>query len=205
MDGQERKVELVEKVTAYQGYFRIDRYKLRHSLFAGGLSGVMTRELFERGHAVGLLPYDPVKDAVVLIEQFRIGAYAHGWNPWLLEIVAGIIEEGESHADVARRETKEEAGIDVSDLVPVHHYLVSPGGATETCALYCGRVNSEHAAGIHGVGAEHEDIRVVVMSADEAIAKLEGGQVVNAAAVIGLQWLALKRPELRRRWLSCGC
>ncbi|CAA6603486.1 ADP-ribose pyrophosphatase [Rhodospirillaceae bacterium LM-1] len=205
MDGQERKVELVEKVTAYQGYFRIDRYKLRHSLFAGGLSGVMTRELFERGHAVGLLPYDPVKDAVVLIEQFRIGAYAQGWDPWLLEIVAGIIEEGESHADVAKRETKEEAGIDVTDLVPVHHYLVSPGGATETCALYCGRVNSEHAAGIHGVGAEHEDIRVVVMSADEAIAKLEAGQVVNAAAVIGLQWLALKRGELRRRWLSCGC
>jgi ADP-ribose pyrophosphatase len=205
MSEPERKVEIVEKVTAFKGYFQIDRYKLRHSLFAGGMSGVMTRELFERGHAVGLLPYDPVKDAVVMIEQFRIGAHAIGWQPWLLEIVAGIIEEGESHADVAKRETKEEAGVEVSDLVPVHHYLVSPGGTSETCALYCGRVNSEHAAGIHGLGDEHEDIKVVVLPTDEALARLEAGRVVNAAAIIGLQWLALKRGELRRRWLACGC
>lgn len=205
MSETERKVEVVEKVTAFQGYFRIDRYKLRHTLFAGGMSGVMTRELFERGHAVGVLPYDPQADAVVMIEQFRIGAYAAGWRPWLLEIVAGIIEEGESHAEVSKRETKEETGVEVSDLVPVHHYLVSPGGATETCAIYCGRVDATKAQGIHGLGEEHEDIRVVVLSADEAIAKLESGQVVNAAAIIALQWLALKRGELRRRWLSCGC
>ncbi|MFA6021679.1 MAG: ADP-ribose diphosphatase [Rhodospirillales bacterium] len=205
MSDGERKVEVVEKVAAFQGYFRIDRYRLRHTLFAGGFSGVMIRELFERGHAVGLLPYDPVNDAVVLIEQFRIGAYAAGWQPWMLEIVAGIIEEGESHADVARRETKEEAGLAVADLVPIHHYLVSPGGSTESCAIYCGRVDSTGAGGIHGLGAEHEDIRVLVMSADEAITKLDSGQILNAAAVVALQWLALKRPELRRRWLSCGC
>lgn len=205
MSGNERKVDVVEKVTAFQGYFRIDRYKLRHTLFAGGMSGVMTRELFERGHAVGVLAYDPDKDAVVMIEQFRIGAYAIGWQPWLLEIVAGIIEEGESHAEVSKRETKEETGLDITDLVPVHTYLVSPGGATETCAIYCGRVDSTKAEGIHGLGEEHEDIRVVVLSADEAIAKLEAGQVVNAAAVVALQWLALKRGELRRRWLACGC
>ncbi len=204
MSGQERKVEVVEKLTAYQGYFRIDRYRLKHALFAGGMSDAMTREVFERGHAVGLLPYDPVKDAVVLIEQFRIGAFAVGWQPWMLEIVAGIIEEGESHAEVARRETREEAGIEVRDLVPIHHYLVSPGGTTETCALYCGRVDSSGAAGIHGLGAEHEDIRVIAMPADEAFAKLETGAILNAAAIVGLQWLALKRGELRRRWLgSC--
>jgi ADP-ribose pyrophosphatase len=119
-------------------------------------------------------------------------------------VVAGIIEAGESHAEVARRETKEEAGIEVRDLVPIHHYLVSPGGTTETCALYCGRVDSTHADGIHGLGAEHEDIRVVVMPADEALAKLDSGSVVNAAAIVALQWLALKRGEVRRRWL-CGC
>jgi ADP-ribose pyrophosphatase len=198
----ERKVELVEKITAFQGYFRIDRYRLRHSLFAGGMSGVMMRELFERGHAVGLLPYDPARDEVVLIEQFRIGAYAIGWDPWLLEVVAGIIEEGENLNEVARREGLEETGLEVRDLEPIAHYLASPGGTTETCALFCGRVDSSKAEGLHGVAAEHEDIRVLAMPAVQAIALLEQGRIVNAAAVIALQWLALNRGAIRGKWLG---
>lgn len=195
-----RKVEIVEKITAYQGYFRIDRYRLRHTLFAGGMSGVMTRELFERGHAVAVLPYDPARDEVVLIEQFRIGAFAHGWEPWLIEIVAGLIEEGEAHVDVARRETAEETGLVVTDLLPVHEYLVSPGGTTESCVIYCGRVDAAKAEGVHGVGAEHEDIRVFGVKAETALAWLADGRIKNAAAVIALQWLALNRDRVRQLW-----
>jgi ADP-ribose pyrophosphatase len=165
------------------------------------MSGIMMRELFERGHAVGLLPYDPDRDQVVLIEQFRIGAYAIGWDPWLLEVVAGIIEEGEKLDEVARREGKEETGLVVSELEPIAHYLVSPGGTTETCALYCGRVDASKAEGFHGVAAEHEDIRVMALPAEEAIALLEKGRIANAAAVIALQWLALNRATLRKKWL----
>ena len=87
-------IEIREKIAAYQGYFRIDRYRLRHRLHAGGWSAEMTREVFERCHAAAVLPYDPIRDEVVLIEQFRVGAYAAGWSPWLTEVIAGIIDPG---------------------------------------------------------------------------------------------------------------
>jgi len=196
----DKDVETVECRTVYDGYFRIDRYRLRHRLHAGGWSGEMTREVFERGHAVGVLPYDPVRDEVVLLEQFRVGALAAGWAPWLIEIVAGIVEEGETAEDVARREAMEEAGCQVAELVPLHDYLVSPGGTSESVTLFAGRVDSAGAGGIHGLDHEHEDIRVFTLPADEALDLLARGAIRNALAVIALQWLALNRNELRKKW-----
>ena len=195
-------VEIVEKKAVYQGYFRIDRYTLRHGLFAGGMSGTVTREVFERGHAVGLLPYDPVRDAVVLIEQFRIGAYAAGMEPWLTEIVAGIIENGETPEDVARRETLEEAGLTISDLLPMCRYVVSPGGTSESVRVFLGRVDSSHAGGIHGLNSEDEDIRVTAMPWTDAKRLLDDGKITNALGLIALQWLALNREEVRRQWAA---
>jgi len=196
----DKDVETVERRTVYDGYFRIDRYRLRHRLHAGGWSGEMTREVFERGHAVGVLPYDPVRDEVVLLEQFRVGALAAGWAPWLIEIVAGIVEEGETAEDVARREAMEEAGCQVAELVHLHDYLVSPGGTSESVTLFAGRVDSAGAGGIHGLDHEHEDIRVFTLPADEALDLLARGSIRNALAVIALQWLALNRNELRKKW-----
>jgi len=196
----DKDVETVERRTVYDGYFRIDRYRLRHRLHAGGWSGEMTREVFERGHAVGVLPYDPVRDEVVLLEQFRVGALAAGWTPWLIEIVAGIVEEGETAEDVARREAMEEAGCQVAELVHLHDYLVSPGGTSESVTLFAGRVDSAGAGGIHGLDHEHEDIRVFTLPADEALDLLARGSIRNALAVIALQWLALNRNELRKKW-----
>ena len=118
-----KDVEILDKSEQYKGYFRINRYRLRHRLYAGGWSGELQRELFERGHAVGVLPYDPAADSVVLIEQFRIGALVAGMEPWLTEIVAGIIEEGEAPEEVARRETREEAGLEV---IGSHAHLPLP-------------------------------------------------------------------------------
>ncbi len=194
--------QLIEKSTSFRGYFRIDRYRFRHRLFAGGWSGEITREVFERGHAVVLLPYDPERDAVVMIEQFRIGAAAAGAPMWQLEVVAGIIDAGETPEAVARREAREEAGCEILDLIPVHHYLVSPGGASETVRLFCGRVDSRGLGGIHGLPHEHEDIRVEVVPFAEARARLEGGRIGNASAIIALQWLMLNRDQLRQRWLG---
>lgn len=195
-------VQILEKSTPFQGYFRIDRYTLRHARHDGGWTAPMTREIFERGHAVGVLMYDPARDQVGLIEQFRPGALAAGWEPWLVEIVAGIIDDGESTETVAIREAQEEADAQITDLLPVCRYLVTPGGSTETMQLYCGRVDASQLSGVHGLPHEGEDIRVFAVAADEAIAWVDSGKVHNSMTIIALQWLALHRDELRRRWLQ---
>ena len=195
-------VEILEQETVYKGFFRIDRYRLRHRLFAGGWSTELSREVFERGSAVALLLYDPDRDAVVLIEQFRLAARLAGFSPWQIEVVAGILDhEGEGEEAVARREAMEEAGLAIDGpLLPIHRFLTSPGGTTETVTLFCGRVDSREAGGIHGLADEHEDIRVVVKPYREAIGLLRRGKIENAFALLALHWLAANRRRLRREW-----
>ena len=196
----DQDVDILDKTEVFKGYFRVDRYRLRHRLFRGGWSGEMTREVFERGHAAAVLPYDPIEDAVVMIEQFRVGAFAAGRPPWLVEIVAGIIEHGESAEEVVRREAVEEAGCHVSDLIRIADYLVSPGGTSECISVFCGRVDSSGAGGIHGQADEHEDIRVVAMPFAHAAELLRERRIDNATALISLQWLVINRDRVRREW-----
>lgn len=196
----EEDVEIIDRDTPFKGFFRIDRYRLRHRLYAGGWSRPIEREVFERGHAVGVLLYDPTLDRVVLIEQFRIGAFAAGRPCWVLEVVAGMIGEGEAPEGVARRETLEEANCEILDLVHIAEYQPSSGASTETMKLYCARVDARKVGGIHGLPAEGEDIKVVAMPAEEAIALLETGGADNATLIIALQWLARHRHALRARW-----
>jgi ADP-ribose pyrophosphatase len=198
MDASE--VQIVARDNAYSGYFRIDRYRVRHTLFDGGTSPEIRREVFDRGHAVAVILYDPVRDAVILIDQFRIGALAAGWEPWVTEIVAGIIDPGETPEDVARRETIEETGCTASDLVLVHDYLVSPGCSNETVKLFCARVDAAKAGGIFGLKDEGEDIRVRAVPVEKALEALAAGQINTSLGIIGLQWLALNRDGLRARW-----
>ncbi len=195
-------VDLLDRTTVYHGYFRIDRFRLRHRLQSGAWSRPLIRECFERGHAAAVLPYDPVSDNVVLIEQFRIGALSAGLAPWVLEVVAGVMEEGETPEEVARREAEEETGFPVGELVKICDYLSSPGGASELVRLFCGRCNSADAAGVHGMAEEDEDILVLPMPFADALDLLERGGVNNAVTIIALQWLALHRDGLRRRWLA---
>ena len=197
---RDKDVEILSKETVFKGYFRIDRYRLRHRTFAGGWSGEMVREVFERGHAVVVLLYDPQRDEVALIEQFRPGAYAAGWHPWLIECVAGIIEEGEHPDAVARRETMEEAGAEPSDMIHVGDYLVTAGGSSESCRLYCARVDSSTISGTHGLAHEGEDIRTLVVSAAEALAMVRDGRINNSMATVAIQWLALEKDALRKKW-----
>lgn len=193
-------VEILEKTVCYDGFFKLEKYRLRHRRFAGGMTPVLTRELFERGHAVAVLLYDPVRDRVVLLEQFRIGALEAAGGPWLLEIVAGIVEPGETAEEVARRECREEAGVEPTALEPICHYLVSPGGTSESISLFCGRVDSTHLGGLHGLADESEDIRVFTVNFDEAWELFQRGRINSAAPIIALQWLAMNRDALRRRW-----
>jgi len=194
--------EIIEKTICYKGFFSIARLRLRYRKYDGEWSDVLTREIFERGHAVAVLPYDPVRDEVVLIEQFRVGAIDFPADPWLVEIVAGIIDEGESAEEVAHREMAEEAGCAIEALEHVCDYLVSPGGATESTALFCGKVDATGIGGIYGLADEGEDIRVSAVSYDEAVAMLGSGRIKSASPIIALQWLMLHRERLRQQWLS---
>jgi ADP-ribose pyrophosphatase len=164
------------------------------------MSGEVVREVFERGHAAVLLPYDPQRDEVVLIEQIRIPSIDSSDTPWLLEMVAGIIEPGESVEDVARREALEEANIVVGRCKPALSYLASPGGTSERLSILVGEVDATTAQGIHGLAAENEDIRVHVVSREQAYRWVEEGVIDNAASVIALQWLALHHESLRKEW-----
>lgn len=192
-------VEHRERV--YDGFFKMDKLKLRHSLFAGGEISI-ARELFLRDEAVCMLPYDPLLDEVVLVEQFRIGAIDHPKSPWLLELVAGIVEPDEQMEEVAIREAEEEAGLTVEQLEPICRYLVSPGGACEYITLFCGRVDASQAGGIHGLAAEGEDIKVHRVAVAELFEMVADGRVDNAASIIAAQWLQINHARLRDKWLQ---
>ncbi len=182
-----------EKITKYHGFFKLDEYHVSHQCFDGSHSEIMSREIFERGDAVVLIPYDPVLDQVVLIEQFRPGAIRAGDTPWMLEFVAGMFEENESPIDVAIREAKEEANLDITEqqVSKVMKYLSSPGGMSEAIHLYLAKIDSRHAGGVFGLAEEGEDILVHVIKRTEAMQLLQAGKIANASTVIGLQWLAL--------------
>ena len=199
-----RDVDIINHHRGWDGYFKLDVYELRHKQFNGDQSQIIRREVLERGHAVAVLPYDPVRDEVVLIEQFRPATLSvHKNTPempaWLIEIVAGIVEPGETLQDVARRETIEESGCSIiGDLeIIIPRYYASPGCSSETVQIFYGQVDSEKAGGLHGLDEEGEDIRVFTKSSDECFAMLRDGIFCNAPTIMAIQWLMLNRDRLR--------
>ena len=193
-------VDIISRKTMYDGFFQIQKLRLRHRLYRGGWGGEMDRELFVRGHAVGVLLYDPERHLVALAEQFRVGALERENGPWCLEVVAGMVEEGESLEDVARRELQEEAGLEVQDLHFIRSYLPSPGGTCERMHLFCACADLDGVEGYFGLADEHEDIRLRVFPLDtllEAVAS-DDSAIDNAASIISLQWLQLNRERLQR-------
>ena len=191
-------VEIMGREAAYDGYLKIQRLRMRHRLYAGGTSGEIAREVIERGHAVAVLPYDPVRDEVVMIEQLRIGALLRGdAAPWLLEVIAGVVEPGEEGHEVARRESLEEAGLTIDEVTEILTHYTSPGILTETITLYHATVDAASAGGVHGLAEEGEDIRVHVLGFEAAMAALAEGRITSGPAVVALQWLALNRAALR--------
>lgn len=193
-------VEITRIERPYDGYGHMRRYVLRHPLYKGGMGEEISRECFVTGNAVVLLPYDPAREKVLLVEQFRVAPYAQGADPWLVECVAGRFEEGESVEDVARREAVEEAGITVGDMVRMGDYYSSPGIFFEEIAYFCGRFDSAGAGGLHGLEEESEDIRAIVVGLDEALSAVDKGRIVCGPCIIALLWLARHRGELKARW-----
>lgn len=192
-------VELIDRRCLHRGFFRLDEVHLRHRLFEGGWSREMTREVHVRHDAVGVLLYDVERDCVALVEQIRAGALDDPESPWKLEIVAGLVEAGESAAEVARREAMEEAGCTVDELIELHTYYPSPGACTERVTLFCGLVDCNGLGGVHGLDEEHEDIRVHVLPFTRAWELLQAGRLDNAMCLIAFYWLAAERASLRAR------
>ncbi|ASK35468.1 NUDIX domain-containing protein [Alloalcanivorax mobilis] len=196
-------VEILERETPFQGFFRVERLTLRHRLFEGGWGAPVKRELFVRPPAAAVLPYDPVRGEILLVEQFRVGALEWRDTPWCLELIAGIADKkGEAVADLVRREAREEAGLAVGEMKRVAHYMPSPGGSNERLQVFVGRADLAGAGGVHGCVDEGEDIRVVVRPVSEINELLQSGRVDNAASLIALQWLLLHRDALDREWLA---
>ncbi len=201
-------VSVEQRTSEYRGFFAIDKFTLKHKLYAGGYSDSFTRELFLRDPAAGVLLYDPKLESVVLVEQFRIGALLdaeqQGTSPWCLEVVAGILAPNESADELSRREAMEESGCVIQALEPICEYYNSPGGSNERISLYCGQIDATNAGGIYGLADEHEDIRAIVLSFDEAWVLLQEGRMNNAMAIIAMQWLYINRSKLKERWLMGG-
>ena len=193
-------VKIIEKTVVYQGFFQMNRYRLQHRLIEGGWSPVLMRECLDRPGAVGVLLYDPYKDTVVLIEQFRIGALDAPEGPWQLELVAGLVEEGETPEGVIHREAIEEAGSDVLDIEYICEYFPTPGSSNEKLYLYCGGIDSTGLGGVHGLPEEGEDIWVQVFPREEAWHILQENYINNAATIIALQWLQMNYQRLQEKW-----
>ena len=187
---------------AFQGHFRVRRLTLQYQSFAGGWADPVTREVFERGDAVGVLPYEPESDTLVMVEQFRPGALADEASPWMLELVAGIVEPGESDESVVHREAMEEAGCTLAQLESIASFYPSSGACSEHVRLYCGRVTGADIGAVHGLAEEGEDILVHAVPRAEALALLDRDAVPNGHTLIALQWLRIHGDALRERWLA---
>lgn len=193
-------VEILRRHTVYRGYGKVHWYHVRHRLHEGGISDEVRREVYESGDAVVVLPYDPLRDEVVLVEQFRAPPLVNDRRPWLIECVAGRIDRNATPEEIAHAEAREEAGCTLSALEFIARMYASPGVHAEYVHCFCGRTDTTGVKGIHGLGEENEDIKVHVVPFAEAMRALGDGRIEAATVFATLQWLALNRERLRRQW-----
>ena len=189
----------------WDGRFPLDVVRFRHRRFDGAQSGLRTWELWRRGRAAAVLPYDPDRDVVVLIEQYRLPALAAGVDPVLVELPAGLCDDGETPEQTARREMLEEMALPVTTLHHIGGFLLTPGGADEICETYLGHVvappaDADGIVGHAGLAAEDEDIRTRVWPATQAIEMALAGRFTNVVTTLGLLWLAARRDAMRTAW-----
>lgn len=195
-----RGVEVIERRLGYRGFFTLEILRLRHERFAGDWSEVLTRELFRQRRVTAVLPYDPRRDRVLLVEQFRTGALGGPEAPWIIEAPAGLAEPGEAPEAVARRELLEETGLTVGRLEPALRFWASPGASSELVDLFIAEADLAGAGGIDGHAEEGEDILSHVVAAETAFAWLDAGRVTGMSGVVALLWLRVHRAALRQRW-----
>jgi ADP-ribose pyrophosphatase len=193
-------VEIIETKRLHRGHLTVDELILKHTLFEGGMTKPISREVVQRAAAVGVLPYDPIRDEVVLIRQFRAGVMVAQHNPWLVESVAGLVEENETPEDVARRECIEEAGCRISELHHICDFFSSPGMLSEVVTMYCGITDTTTTGGFHGLEHEDEDIEAIVVPWTQLYEDIEAKKCFDPKTMLGMMWLIPRRTKLRKRF-----
>ncbi len=194
------KFTIKQQQRSFSGFFTLDTLILTHALFSGGVSKPLQRELIYRGNAVAILLYDPDNDTIVIIEQFRVGAIHDPQGAWVLELVAGFQEQGESIEDVLHRELEEEAGLVATRHESIYSYYSNPANSSDRVQLICAQVDSTKAGGIHGIESEGEDIKVHVIPYQQIDDLLTTGRLSSATPIIAIQWLQLNHERLRTAW-----
>ncbi len=200
-----RHVNILNKINLFNGFFKIDKYVFQFCKYDGSWIDPIEREVFERGSGAAVLLYDPDLDKVILIEQLRIGALDQmekKGSPWLIEVVAGIIENTSFPEETIIKETKEETGLSINQFIKIAEYYVSPGGSTEKIYLFCAKISAVNVKGIFGLDAECEDIQIIVMDCEAAYSAVSSGKINNASAIIALQWLQINQKNLKNQWKS---
>jgi len=194
-------VEILESTLCHAGHLRVERLRLRCRRFEGDWSAPFQREVLMREPGVGVLLYDPDSDQILMVEQFRVGCLDDAQNgPWALELVAGLVDAGETAEQVAIRESEEEAGIKVDRVLPITTYYNSPGGSAEKLSIFCARFDAgNYRTGIYGLDSESENIRSCLVARETALAAIAAGRINNAMSIIALQWLQLNLEDVRRR------
>ncbi|GAB3105249.1 NUDIX domain-containing protein [Aestuariicella hydrocarbonica] len=193
-----KDVEILERESLYKGFFRMERLHYRHKRYRGDWSSTVSREVLFRGDAVGAVLYDPQHDLIGLVEQIRPGAFGDPNGPWCLEVVAGMVEPGETNEAVVWREMEEEAGLTPDRVEYICQYMASPGGCDERLHVFCATADLAGLDGsVNGLENEGEDIRLLIIPAESVFAELYSGRFNNAATMISLQWLQMNRSRLR--------
>lgn len=182
------KANILETRTAYAGFFELRRLTVEHDRFDGDSSGPLVREVLHRSDVAAALLYDPSADKVVLVEQYRAGAHVAGVSPWLIDIVAGRIETGQTPLEAITREITEESGLTPESIDPIGSYLTAPHLSSEQVHLFCAMVDATQVAGYHGLAYEGEDIRPLVMQRTKALGLLKT-RPLSLWAGVALSWL----------------
>jgi ADP-ribose pyrophosphatase len=190
------KAEIVASEILHAGFFELRRLTVEHDLFAGGRTKPLRREILHGTDVTAAILFDPRSDRVVLTEQYRPGAHVAGIDPWLLDIVAGRIDQGESPAEAIRREIEEESGLIPDTVCLIGRYLTAPHLSSEQVHLYCATVDASRAAGTHGLAHEGEDIRLVTLDRVDAVS-LPSSRPLSLWAALALSWLE-NRPKGQR-------
>ena len=180
-----------KKKKLHDGFFKLHEINFNHKKHNGKWNQNVSREIFSGAHVSTLLPYDPIKKKILLLKQFRAGVIARNYDPLTTEIVAGIIDEGETPEQAAIRECLEETGCKVKKLINIYSYFPAPGSSESYYHLFLGEINSFEGERILGQDDENEDILVKSFDLEEVKDLLNNNKIINGVTLIALQWFFL--------------
>ncbi len=186
------KYKIINKKNLYSGFFSLNKYEFTHEKHGGNWTDKVEREIFSGAHVSTLLPYDPLKKEIILLQQFRAGVLSRYDDDYLYEIVAGIIDKDEKPEDAARRECFEETGCEVKKILPIQNYFPAPGSSESYYHLYLGEINSFDGERIMGLESENENILVRSFKIEQVRKMLKDKQILNGLTLIALQWFFLE-------------